>query len=471
MSGAAEVWDRGLWLACSILYVGCMSRFFRRLLKGGRRQEGIFGALLFGGRLILRMWTAGEEVPYILYAVCSHILLGTLVTAVFGGEKEKRLLAAALGLVMTELIWNFGESFLSCGALLLIGAAKGKGEAAAAIGPWTGRILTIMTYGAGIWAADRLSAAFEPVLEDKRKGFYLCLSAPLGCLLLVTDLVNWAASNGILVQEWGKFGLYENLLFSHSAMCIFTGLSMAAAGFWVFGTDRICREEQERERYRTQAAYYEMMEEQYGRMERLRHDMKNHMLALENLVRNRQWQQAAEYLRGMSEIGGVGAGDEVTGSLVMDALLYHKRQQALEHDICWQCDARVPKDCPVKETDLCIIAGNILDNALEASLRLRREDEPFIRVYMGKIKKCLFLEVQNRTKAQEERKRGEEGGGNRKAGRLRQDLLWGRGLGLGNIRAAASRYDGAVHVEAENGIFTISVLLPLHRESRGPEKC
>ena len=83
-------------------------------------------------------------------------------------------------------------------------------------------------------------------------------------------------------------------------------------------------------------AYYKMLEEQYGRIERLRHDMKNHMLALENLARNQQWQQAVEYLREMTEMGGVGTGDEATGSLVMDALLYHKRQQAVEMNIRWQ---------------------------------------------------------------------------------------------------------------------------------------
>ena len=274
MSGAAKIWDGALWLVCCILYTGCISRFFGRHLKGGRRQEAVFGALYFGGRLLLRMWVLEEEVPYILYAACSHMLLGALVMAVFGGEKEKRLLAAVLGLVMTELVWNFGESFLTCGALLLTRAAEAGGQDAAAIGPWTGRILGIMTYGAGIWAVGWLSKALEPVFADKRRSFYLCLSAPLGCLLFVTDLVNWGASNGILVQGREIFGLFENQLFSHGAMCIFTGLSMAAAGFFVFGTERIWREEQGREQYRAQVAYYEMMEEQYGRMERLRHDMK-----------------------------------------------------------------------------------------------------------------------------------------------------------------------------------------------------
>ena len=297
MSGEEGFLDGGLWLACHILYAGGISRFLGTHLQGSRRREGIFGLLILGGSLILRMWAAGGNVPYITHAACSHILLGILTAAMFGGEMEKRVLAAVLGMVMTELLWNFGDSFFSFGALVLIGCVKGKGEAAAVIGPWMGRVCTFMTYGAGIWAVGRLSKALKPVFEGKRGSLYLWLSAPLGCLLFVTDLVNWGASNGILVQNWMKFGLYENQLFSHGAMCVFTGLSMAAAGFFVFGTDRIVREEQEREQYRAQAAYYEMMEEQYGSMERLRHDMKNHMLALENLVQNRQWQQAVEYLR------------------------------------------------------------------------------------------------------------------------------------------------------------------------------
>ncbi len=166
MSGAAKIWDGALWLVCCILYTGCISRFFGRHLKGGRRQERVFGALYFGGRLLLRRWVLEEEVPYILYAVCSHMLLGALVMAVFGGEKEKRLLAAVLGLVMTELVWNFGESFLTCGALLLTRATKAGGQDAAAIGPWTGRTLGLMTYGAGIWAVGRFLRI--------REGAFIC---------------------------------------------------------------------------------------------------------------------------------------------------------------------------------------------------------------------------------------------------------------------------------------------------------
>ncbi len=484
MSGTAGLWDGVLWLTYSLLYVRSVSRFLGRHLSGGRREERIFGLLFFCGCLLRKIWMTGG-VPYILYAACGHVLLGIFAMVVFGGEKAKRLLAAVFAVVMTELIWNFGESFFSCGALLLIRVAKSNGQTTVSIGSWTGRILTIMTYGVGIWAVSRLSEALELVFTGKRESWYFCLSLPLMFMVFVIDLVNWAASNGIMVQDWRRFGLYENQLFSHGAMCIFTGLSMAASGFFVFGMDRIWREEQEREQYQAQVAYYKMLEEQYGRIERLRHDMKNHMLALENLARNQQWQQAVEYLREMTEMGGVGTGDEATGSLVMDALLYHKRQQAVEMNIRWQCDVKVPKDCPVKEIDLCIIAGNILDNALEACAKLHKREETFIQVYMGMVKKCLFLEARNSMAEKE------TGGGIKSAGDIGGRLKNGRsskheesvksskspkngesrkenfprhGLGLRNIRSAAEKYNGAVRVEAENGIFTISVLLPLYWE-------
>ena len=107
-------------------------------------------------------------------------------------------------------------------------------------------------------------------------------------------------------------------------------------------------------------------------------------------MENRQWEKAKDYLREMAEAGGVEAGDEVTGSLVMDALFYQKRRQALQNGIRWQCDARMPMDCPVKDMDLCIIMGNILDNALEACGRLPKGEAPFIRVCVGTIKKSCF---------------------------------------------------------------------------------
>ncbi len=445
--------DRFLAIVCYGAYAWCAACFFRRQLGGKPWAARLLGVLIFFGSMITAAVLADGRVPYIFGALVSHMLLIVLVLAVFEEEKEKKMLAGVIWETMTGLIWNFTESLLSCGGLIFIHALSGSGSMTF-MGSWAGRVVLLMTYAVGTAAVSFLAKPLEPVFAHNQRSWCLSLAIPLACITLITDLANWAASNGIMVQSREKYGLYENQLFSHGAMCMFTAVAMAAAGFFVFGTERIHREEKAREQYQSQVMYYRMLEEQYCQMERLRHDMKNHMIALENLVKNRQWDHAGRYLKDMAEAGSLETGEQVTGCLVMDALLYHKRLQAEKKGITWQCDAKLPADLPIKETDLCIIAGNILDNAIEACQRLQKADT-FIQVYMGQIKKCLLLEVRNSTELPSD----SEIFKSRKKGPKKH------GLGLASVKAAAANYNGTVHVEAENKIFSASVLLPMHCES------
>lgn len=460
--------DLFLDMVCYLGYAWCAARFLTRHLGGGPSEGRLFCGLFFCGHAAIALAAEKEVcgISYILYAICRHVLTIGLAMAVFRAEREKKLLAAVLLMVLTSLLWNFGGSFLCCVGLLLGHVGGGRGWAVTGMGVWVDRAIDLSTCAVGMLGVERASGPLASVFVDKRKSWYLSLTVPLASVLLLTDLVNQAASNGIMVHSWGGHALYEEQLFSHSAMCIFTGLELAAAGSFVFGLEQIFREERTREQYRSQVLYYQMMEEQYGQMERLRHDMKNHLLALENLVQGRQWEQAGSYLRALTKAGSVGAGEEATGSLVMDALLYHKKRLAAARGIVWQCDVRLPADCPVKDMDLCILVGNSLDNAVEACRRLQEEtaasgeekgDAPFIRVYMGAVKKCLLLEVQNSTDLTDVQE----------TGRSRKSESGLHGLGLSNIRAVAAAHNGTVHMEVEEGVFTLSVLLPMGQAGSG----
>lgn len=453
-----------LQLGCYLGYVCCVSRFLMKHLCGEVFEKRAFGGLLFFSYAVIALFAEGGGISYILYALLYHVLFVVLAAAVFRrgrAAKEKKVLAAVMLMAVTELIQNFGESFLSCLGLMIIHGNTG-GEQMAVISVWTGRMILMITYAAEIAAIHLLSRPMASVFEEKRKSWYFYLTVPFMGIVLIMDCINWAASNGIMVQNWEKYGLYENQLFSHGAMCIFTGLAMAGAGFFVFGMDRIEREEKRREQYELQVMYFQGQKEQYERMERLRHDLKNHMLVLENLVQNRQWERAGTYLQEITKAGGMKEGEDVTGNFVMDVLLYHKKHQAAAWGIYWQCDARLPEDCPIKETDLCIIAGNILDNAIEACCRIQEKEggtggqtAPFIQIYFGTVKQCLLLEVRNSTDLAD----------GQAVGKSRKKDSEGHGLGLANIKAAAARYHGTVYTEVKKGIFTMSVLLPLCREN------
>jgi len=73
-----------------------------------------------------------------------------------------------------------------------------------------------------------------------------------------------------------------------------------------------------------------MLEEQYGQMERLRHDMKNHMIGLQGLLKNKEWGKMEIYLNQMLESGSMGISEEVTGNRVADV---QKQIQLLKKEL------------------------------------------------------------------------------------------------------------------------------------------
>lgn len=249
-------------------------------------------------------------------------------------------------------------------------------------------------------------------------------------------------------------GLYYDQIFSYVGWSVLSALSLFAVGAYVFGMERVYVEQKKAGQYQAQAAVYQMMEEQYSQMERLRHDLKNHVLALSGLWEEQAWEKMGDYLKKMEDTAQIGANEEATGNRAVDALLSQKRKMAENRGIDWECDVRIPKKCGMNEFDLCVLFGNLLDNAVAACERLQRANagqnaKPFIRVQAGMVKKCFLLEVKNSMNADE------------KSGGKIPEKDNRQGIGLLSVRDVVRGYDGVMHTEAQNGVFDISVLLPL----------
>ncbi|MBD5106007.1 MAG: sensor histidine kinase, partial [Lachnospiraceae bacterium] len=41
------------------------------------------------------------------------------------------------------------------------------------------------------------------------------------------------------------------------------------------------------------------------------------------------------------------------------------RKQAEKKKILWECHVQIPKSCSIDEMDLCVLFGNLLDNAVK----------------------------------------------------------------------------------------------------------
>ena len=416
-------------------------------------KELLFVIFSFCGWLLFNIVNRQHPIPYIFLIMLWHICFMGLLLLLFRADKEKKFLAAAMLITVLTLLGNFCSSFFTC--LVLFFRHTGKKTPELFLVNWESELILWGSYVVVIAAVYRMSKHLASVFYGKPRKWYVTLAVPLLGLTAVTDVANWGAANGIMVKSQNNMGLYYDQIFSHTEICVLTGLSMLAAGFYVFGMDRIYLEQEKSSKYHEQIAVYEMLEEQYRQSKRLRHDMKNHIIALSGLFLSKEWEKLGNYLKKMED-SGLESGSDITGNKAVDALLYQKRKRAEQKNIKWECDVQIPKAWGINEFDLCVLFGNILDNALEACERLGssepncRED-CFISVHAKTVKKCFFLEVKNSMDRNESYKNGW----------TNKENPLEHGIGLLNVRDVADKYNGAVNIESEEGIFVITILLPL----------
>ena len=435
-------------------YLWAAGKFCMKFLGASKRRERLFLIISFCSLLLRNI--LGRRYPdlYSFFAVSGSIFFVGLVMLFFRSDREKRILAASILIMVIKLVSEFCASLLDCLMLFFLHTVKKIPEPL--FGDWGGGLVSGIGYCFAIFAIYLMSKRLEPVFCGKPRKWYVILAVPLLAIVTVYDVASLGASNGIMVRSGGDMGLYYDQIFSHSEFLVLAFLSMAAAGFYVFGMNRIYLEQEKSGRYHSQIAVYKMLAEQYRQSERLRHDMKNHIIALSALSRNKEWEKLDDYLKNM-EGTALDTARDLTGNKAVDAILYQKQRQAEWENIKWECDVRMPKECCINEFDLCVLFGNILDNALEACGRMRGDECRFINIQAKTVKKCFLIEVKNSMDKAEKFTEGCTNKGDSQK----------HGIGLMNVSDVVDSYNGAVHKEFGKGIFVISILMPFPDTAHG----
>ncbi|MCI9144134.1 MAG: GHKL domain-containing protein [Lachnospiraceae bacterium] len=209
--------------------------------------------------------------------------------------------------------------------------------------------------------------------------------------------------------------------------------------------------------FRTEEFRRELMEHSYGEIREIymdmrgwRHDYHNHMQVMKAQLSMGNLDGVRTYLDELEqELDRV---DTVvkSGNLMVDAILNSKLTLARRQKISVSCKVKVPEQIGVEDVDLCVILGNLLDNALEACVQTV-ETGRFLRIYMAVNGSQLYLSVQN--SAREEPDFNQRNYITRKRGN--------HGLGMKRVQAAVDKYDGYLNLANEPGIFAAEVTMPL----------
>jgi len=410
------------------------SAFFQRKNNTVWKYIGIFCLLI-----IMGIWTTDN---YLIYSVTQQALLILSLFITFHGDKWEKLGLSSVLVSVWEFVSNGSEAVLSVCNMILSNNRympydRGNG------------------YLIGVLSC-LITASFLSVLFGKTKlseGNFLhgsgkILFPSMGLLLILIDVCNYGITQGVIMVANNNGAEYWNTayneFFTHIEVFILSLLCMIISFSLLFGINRLIEYTTVDNLRKLEISHYKMILEQYQEQTNVRHDMKNHLISLSAFAENEEWTKLKEYLAKIYNVGMIGEQDIETGNSVVNAIVNNKKLIAKQKGIKFDCDINIPKMIDIEEYDLCIIWGNILDNAMEAADIA--ENERYIYVQAEIVKKNLIINIKNSIKL---------------------DMLsekfgmqnWG--IGLRNVNKIVQKENGIMDIEIKGTVFEISIMLPV----------
>lgn len=193
---------------------------------------------------------------------------------------------------------------------------------------------------------------------------------------------------------------------------------------------------------------YENLQTAIDEARQTRHDLRHHLNQLSALAQEGDLEKLRAYLDGIaSRIPSLEM--SFCENRAADSVAGYYCALARRENIPYSVRLDLPAQLPVDEVDLCLILSNLLENALEASLRtapVRRE-----------IKLTAYLHGDSLVLIQAEN--AFDGEIREKGGVFQSSKRKGNGIGIQSVRHIAEKSGGACTFSYSDGIFCAKVML------------
>jgi two-component system sensor histidine kinase AgrC len=195
---------------------------------------------------------------------------------------------------------------------------------------------------------------------------------------------------------------------------------------------------------------YDKTTNSFKDIKRVIHDTNKHLLFIDRCIKEGRLHEASGYIHLTLDKIDISYLRVNTGNLVIDALVSNILNIAQDNGVRVKYKFNLlDKNLKIETYDLCVLLGNILDNAVEAAILSGQTDDKYVEINIFSNEYTLFMNVINTMKdytcSFRTKKQGPDFHGN----------------GLANIRRVTEKYDGNIRIEAMNHRFNIMVSLQL----------
>ena len=327
---------------------------------------------------------------------------------------------------------------------------------------------------------------FEPDIAEKQ--LWLCVKAGifynLICLSFVliawypaTHMVRILIADENFAQTWYIFWIlplifiglnqfmvpkYQSTLYTGRILQIYIVVSIvlliiltlfyAIFLMMALSLNKNARLQQENHFLSLQQARYENLCSAIEEARQARHDIRHHFLQLSSLAEKGDLEKIKEYLSNAnSKIPDYNL--HFCENQAADSVISHYAALAKRENIPFQAKADLPAHISIDQIDMCLVLSNLLENALEASLKAK----PFNRRIHAEVylhhKHLLLIQVENTF----------EGKIQEKNHIFQSSKRTGNGVGIQSVRHIAEKSGGDSSFTYENGVFTAKIMLRIQK--------
>jgi hypothetical protein len=291
--------------------------------------------------------------------------------------------------------------------------------------------------------------AFFKVYVNRRKMKKYGLLVYWGAVLAITGLiVDCYYINGNIYLN---LSLALLLLLSVYLMILSLVSSIRAADVYRDLALSSARLTQARAQIDMQTEYYDALSARMNEVRSVRHDVRHFVSVIRRLSEERRYEELNRFLSEYAEKADTPPLPVFCENVVANSILGYYALRLQEAGIVLRSACQIPRRLAVSDSDLCIVLGNALENAMEASGKLENPAERFVAAEARQVNGQFLIRITNSfnglTKQQEGDYLTTKSGGD-------------HGIGLQNIRRVVEACGGFMKTEHSGGAFSLMAAFP-----------
>ena len=196
-----------------------------------------------------------------------------------------------------------------------------------------------------------------------------------------------------------------------------------------------------------QQKQYQMMFEENEVIHKLRHDQKNFIIGLLSQIQNKDYDEMVNQLNAQLQELQAGSDQNICGNSVIDTIINYKISEAKKKNIKIDFHYKGLHNIQISGIDLAILLGNALDNAIEATEKIRETEKRIVELYIYLKSNQLVMIIENNVTQ------------NVDVDHLQTEKTGNHGYGVVNMKSVVNKYAGSLSFFCEDKVFKTVIVL------------